>query len=278
MADAVAPPNEAERRRWNDEYWTSTWPARERLTSCATTPLLAAAQLAEGERVLDVGCGCGATVVAAAASVGATGLVVGADVSAPLLDEARRAAAGIEQARFVAADVQEDELVGGPFDVVVSRFGVMFFDHPVRAFSNLERSVVRGGRLAFACWQGPEKNPWFWGHAFGPILPDPVPPAPGTSPTGPFAFADATFVTSVLTDAGWRDVAVTGHEGIHVVDRRAILDEGMPAYFGVDADQLDEAHAALDRHAARFARADGLLEVPFAIHVVTATATATAAR
>jgi SAM-dependent methyltransferase len=272
MTDAEAPPNDAERRRWNDEYWTSTWPAREQLTSCATEPLLAAAELAQGQRVLDVGCGCGATVVAAAGRVGTSGRVVGADVSVALLDAARRMASGLDQVTFVAADVQEDELVGAPFDVVVSRFGVMFFERPVRAFTNLARSVVPKARLAFACWQSQDQNPWFWGHALRGFLPPPAPPAPGMSPTGPFAFCDAALVTSVLTDAGWDGVDVTGLERTVIVDRAAIFDEGMAQYLGVGADRLDDANAALHRYAARFLRSDGRLEVPVAIYIVTARA------
>jgi SAM-dependent methyltransferase len=266
--------NALERRRWNDEYWAASWPVREQLTSCATDALVAVAAPKPGDRVLDVGCGCGVTTTLASEVVGEHGRVLGADISEVLLEQARVAATahGVSNASFVLADVQHSALPGGPFDVVMSRFGVMFFERPGDAFANLARHSVPRAQLAFACWQPPSENPWFLGHAIGELLPTPVPPAPGTHVTGPFAFSDPVEVTGILEGAGWTDVRIDAHRGSVVVDRRAIADHGQPAFMGVADARLDEAIAAIDQHASRFERPDGRLEVPVAFFVVGARA------
>jgi SAM-dependent methyltransferase len=266
--------NALERQRWNDEYWTGTWPVREQLTSCATEPLVAIASPGPGDRVLDVGCGCGTTTMLAAAAVGEHGHVLGADISEVLLGQAQDAAAsnGVANASFVLADVQAAALPDGPFDVVMSKFGVMFFELPGDAFENLSRHSAPGARLAFACWQPASENPWFLGHALGPLLPKAAPPAPGAHVTGPFAFCDPTDVTAILEGAGWSDVSVDAHDGTVVVDREAIAEHGQPAFMGVAEANLAEATEAIDRHASKFERPDGRLEVPVAFFVVSARA------
>ncbi len=121
--------------------------------------LLGAAQLAPHEAVLDVGCGCGAATLAAAGSARA---VLGADLSEPLLevavDRARRA--DVTNVEFVVADVQTYAFDDAAFDVVISHFGMMFFDDPARALANLRGALAPGGRAAFVCWQGIEANEW----------------------------------------------------------------------------------------------------------------------
>jgi SAM-dependent methyltransferase len=271
---AQAQSNEFERWRWNDDYWASTWPAREQFTDSATAALMARAVPSTGERVLDVGCGCGAVTLRVARSVGADGAVVGADISEPLLAVARATAEAGDSSNvsFVLADAQLDPLPGGPFALVVSRFGVMFFEQPVEAFANLRRHATDDARLAFACWQAASENPWFLGHAIGGLLPEQVPPAPGAHSTGPFAFADPTDVKGILEASGWSDVRIDEHRSTAVVDRVAIADEGQPAFMGVAPEDLDEAHAAIDRHVSRFELPDGRLDVPIAYYVVSAVA------
>jgi ubiquinone/menaquinone biosynthesis C-methylase UbiE len=114
--------------------------------------LLERAAIRPGERVIDVGCGSGATTLAAAPLVGAQGSVLGVDVSEPMLAVARRRAAGLGNVRFVAADAQTHAFEPGAQDLVLSRFGVMFFDDPPRAFASLRRALRPGGRLCFVCW------------------------------------------------------------------------------------------------------------------------------
>ena len=118
-----------------------------------------AARLEAGDAVLDVGCGCGSTTLAIARRLGASGRCTGIDISRPMLALARERAraAGLDNVTFVHEDAQTCEL-RPQFDVLFSRFGLMFFDDPVRAFSNLHRAMRGGARLAFVCWQPLHRN------------------------------------------------------------------------------------------------------------------------
>ena len=134
----------------------------ERVLGRLRARLLAAAAIQDGEYVLDVGCGCGETTVLAARAVG-SGHAMGADFSRIQVAEARRfaAAAGVANASFEVADAQVHPFGAGVFDVVLSSFGVMFFDDPAAAFGNLRKALRRGGRLAFICWRTRAENPVF---------------------------------------------------------------------------------------------------------------------
>jgi SAM-dependent methyltransferase len=162
--------------------------------------------------VLDVGCGFGTTTMAFAAAVGAHGRVMGLDLSAPLLARARERSQeqGIANVIWREDDAQSAALPGGHFDLVASRFGVMFFDDPVAAFTNLARAAKPGGRLRFVCWQAKECNPWytFPSEALAPHIELPPPP----SGPGPFALADAERVRELLDEAGWAETTVDPFE------------------------------------------------------------------
>ncbi len=197
------------------EYWNGrvgdTWADMQERMDLAFTPvtaaLLAAAAPAPGEDVLDIGCGSGETSLALAAAVGEDGFVTGVDISAPLLDRARARSEGLDiDIEFVEADAATfDE---GQRDLIISRFGVMFFADPVAAFANIRSLAVAGGRLAFVCWQVPAGNRWATLPA--EVLADVVAPDPRYDPLapGPFAFADPERVTGILVAAGWPDVAL----------------------------------------------------------------------
>lgn len=165
---------------------------------------------AAGERILDVGCGTGATSLALAARVGATGEVVGADISRTLLEVARRrpVPAGSAAPQFVEADAQTHDFGAGAFDGVFSRFGVMFFDGPEAAFANLARALKPRGRLAFVCWRGIAENPLMSTPMAAAARHAEPPPPPTPGAPGPFAFADPDRVRRLLSGAGFADVAI----------------------------------------------------------------------
>jgi SAM-dependent methyltransferase len=207
--------NDEMRRFWNEAAGPE-WVRLEREFDIALAPfgdeLLRRAAPSPGDHVLDVGCGFGTTTLALARAVGPEGRVMGADISAPLLERARArgAEAGAANIIWREADVQDAALPAAHFDLVVSRFAVMFFDDPVAAFHNLLTAAKPGGRLVFLCWQPPDRNPWFTfpAEVMGPFITI-QPPPPGA---GPFSFGDRARVREVVSGAGWADVTVDGFE------------------------------------------------------------------
>jgi len=169
-----------------------------------------------GERVLDVGCGCGQTTVDLAERLGREGQVVGVDISEPMLEVARARPLpdGAVSPTFLNCDAQTGDLGEAVFDAVFSRFGVMFFSDPDAAFANLCRSLKPEGRLAFVCWRPFVENPWMKApmDAAQDLLP-PLPPSDPLAP-GPFAFADRDRVLGILANAGFRDTTVEPYDAL----------------------------------------------------------------
>jgi SAM-dependent methyltransferase len=264
--------NQAERKRWNDPFWSEIWPKRERFTESVTPLLLRALALKSGERVLDIGCGGGPSTIAAAKAVGASGKSVGADISAPLIELARSrvAAAGLTNVSFQIKDAQQDAIEDGPFDVVMSQFGVMFFDEPKTAFANIRRHLAPGGRIGFACWQSTAKNPWFPGLALREFVPPPPQPAPGKSPTGPFAFAETDYVRGILQAADFAEIAVAFHEYEIETPPDGIVDDAQLIFNGVPPEKMPAARAAVEQHMTRFRQPSGLCRYPLAVQIFTA--------
>ncbi|MDQ1683735.1 MAG: hypothetical protein QOC82_472 [Frankiaceae bacterium] len=195
---------------WNSDAaatWSTTPERYDAMLGGLGDRVLQTAALNPGERVLDVGCGAGQLTLQAAEAVGPAGSVVGVDVAAHLVEAASRRAAqrGLTNVEVIEADAQDHPLPDGAFDVVISRFGVMFFADPVAAFANLLRATAAGGRLAFVCWQAAALNEWVL-LAIGAILPHvEAPEMPPPDAPGPFAFADAERVRGLLEQAGWTD-------------------------------------------------------------------------
>lgn len=204
------------------EYWNArvgeTWARFQDQLDRQLAPLGAAGMQAlaagPGESLIDIGCGCGQTSLELARRVGPEGAVVGVDISQPMLEVARRRAAASPEltVRFREADVQTADLGESVFDAAFSRFGVMFFSDPAAAFANLGRSLRSGGRLAFVCWRPFADNPWMADPlaAALPFIPTPTPTDP-LAP-GPFAFADADRVRTILIAAGFTGIDIRPHD------------------------------------------------------------------
>lgn len=212
MADqAIA--NTAQREYWNTvagPRWVGLEGFVERRVRAVNELLLARSGARPGERVLEIGCGTGAFSVPLAEAVGEHGEVLGADISAAMLGGARKriAEAGLRNISLVEADAQTHNFAPGRFDLVASRFGVMFFADPQAAFTNLFGAIRSGGRLCFACWAALDQNE-HWLIPYRVALRHLGPPEakPPRAP-GPMAYADPDYVRSFLGAAGFADIAI----------------------------------------------------------------------
>ncbi len=265
--------NDGERRRWNDERWTTYWPDREELTIPATPMVARHLALAPGQRVLDIGSGGGRATIAWARAVGDTGRVVGADLSAALVELAtsRATDAGASNLSFVVADAQVDRIPGSPFDVAVSEFGVMFFDEPVTAFANIRAHIRPSGRLVFACWQPVERNPWHVNAVLGGLLPTPPAPAAGKSPPGPFTLGVPEHTRAILEAAGFTAVEHAAYDVAAEASPAAVFTPAVLPVMGVARSDLQAATAMAQAHLATFDTGGGSYVFPLAFLVFEAT-------
>jgi SAM-dependent methyltransferase len=209
-------PNAGMMEFWNGEA-SGKWTRFQETMDESMAPLGVAAMEAvgvgAGERVIDVGCGCGGTVFELAGRVGHDGAVHGLDISEPMLAWAKKRAVEGSYGNLVLThgDAQVHAFEKAAYDVVFSRFGVMFFDDPVAAFENLKSALVPGGRLGFICWQAAKDNAWVRVPAGIAAAHVPLPPPLPAGQPGEFAFADGEYVRRILDAAGFVDVVVTGH-------------------------------------------------------------------
>ena len=223
--------NAEQREYWNEvsgPKWVAVADWIESQLSEIGRLALEASGAKPGERVLDVGCGNGFTAIELARRVGETGKVLGLDLSHPMLKDAavRAQAAGFPLIRFLQGDAQTERLDPIYFDLVFSRFGVMFFDDPLAAFANLARQAQPGASLMFSCFREVPQNPFF--TEILRLLPERPAPSDPTAP-GPFAFADQDRVIPILRAGGWDHIAFEKFD--------------FPMIAGAGQDAVDEAVA-----------------------------------
>ena len=202
-ADQIAYWNGPGGQRWADRQQT-----QDILLKPIADILIDRARPKPGDFVIDVGCGSGAVSIAAAERVSPTGRVLGIDVSGPMLERARQIAPAGLPVDFILADATVYPFEPARFDLLMSRFGVMFFAEPARSFANLHKALKPAGRLAFACWREPRENPFFMLPLQAVYQHAPRMPQLGPEDPGPFAFASEARVQRILSEAGFTGIAM----------------------------------------------------------------------
>jgi SAM-dependent methyltransferase len=270
-------------------YWNGPggqrWADRQAVQDVLLAPvldiLLDHARPAAGERVLDVGCGSGASTIALAKKVGPSGHVFGVDVSGPMLERARQSTPDNAPVDYALADATVYPFDLASFDLLASRFGVMFFAEPSVSFANLRKALKPSGRLAFACWKEPRENPFFMAPLQAVYKHVPKLPPQGPADPGPFAFASEERVTRILGGAGFSGIAMEPHR----LELDVAIGRGMdaavqgtleigPASRALDGHPADVRAAAINsmrETLAQYAKGDSVL-LPAAIWIVTAQA------
>jgi ubiquinone/menaquinone biosynthesis C-methylase UbiE len=197
-------------------YWNGPagqrWAERQQVQDIVLAPvadiLIDRAGPKAGERVIDVGCGSGVTTIALAQKVGPSGRVLGIDISGPMLARARASAPKDLPVDFTLADATVYPFEPAGYDLLASRFGVMFFADPVLSFANMRKALRPSGRVAFACWREPRENPFFMAPLQAVYKHVPKLPQLGPEDPGPFAFADEARVKRILGEAGFVDIVM----------------------------------------------------------------------
>jgi SAM-dependent methyltransferase len=204
--------NEEQVTVWNGiagRAWIELQPLLDEVFKPFETLLARTVAAKSARRVLDVGCGTGGTTLAAARLLGVNGHCTGVDISKPMIAVARdRAAREGSTTSFIDADAQTCSFEPASFDMIISRFGVMFFDDSVSAFTNLRRAATDDAELCLLVWHSPAENPFMTTaeRAAAPLLPN-IPPRKPDEP-GQFAFADSGRVTRLLKESGWDEIDI----------------------------------------------------------------------
>jgi SAM-dependent methyltransferase len=249
---------------WNGpaaERWTREQEAIDRAFTALTAKLFDEAAVRAGERVLDVGCGCGSTTLEAAERVGASGLVEGIDVSGPMLSRARERSVRTANASYHLADATTFAFQPS-HDLVISRFGVMFFPDPERAFANLRSALAPQGRMVFMCWRPLAENAW--AHVTYAAAAPHLPPEPPSNPEapGPFSLGDPARLKRILDRAGFHQVRLEPFDG-----------EVLFSTDGVDSAVAFATHTGPTARALREASEEAKVKVRAALGSVLAAAT-----
>jgi SAM-dependent methyltransferase len=245
MPDAT---NTAMGRYWN-EVAGPRWVGRAGLQEARNIEvahlLQQAAAPQPGERVLDIGCGTGATAIPFAKAVAPGGQVTGVDIAEPMLAQAREniAAAGVGNVTLLRADAQVHRFPSDSFDLLISRFGVMFFADPIAAFTNLHAGLCDGGRLCMAVWASMADNV-HWRIPFDIAvkhLGTPVPVDPREP--GPMAFRDPAYLRGILEKAGFAEIDIAP-QGFKIIGDSARSEAEHAAMFGPPWRLMEEKQAS----------------------------------
>jgi SAM-dependent methyltransferase len=197
-------------------YWNGPagqrWAERQQVQDILLGPvadlLIDRAKPKAGERVIDIGCGSGVTTIAFAQKVAPSGRALGIDISGPMLERARASAPKDLPVDFALADATVYPFEPASFDLLASRFGVMFFADPVLSFANMRKALKPSGRLSFACWREPRENAWMMASLEAVYKHVPKLPPQGPEDPGPFAFSSEERVHRILGAAGFTDIAM----------------------------------------------------------------------
>ena len=202
------------------QFWSGAggdvWVDKQREMDIMLNPLgeraIQGLDLSGERKILDIGCGCGATTLEIAKAV-TQGEVIGVDISEPMLERATKTASDmmLNNTSFQVKDVQVDEMPRSYFDIAFSRFGVMFFEDPFEAFKNINHSLKDNGQLSFVCWQHASLNPW-QSLSIQVIKEFLDLPAPAPKSPGPFAFEDKSYINEILTESGFRDIEIKDNQ------------------------------------------------------------------
>ena len=266
------------------QRWVERQVALDRMLAPVQQLLIDRAAIQPGEHVVDIGCGCGATTIAAAERVGPDGSVLGIDVSAAMLIRANELAPQEAPVSLVQGDAMVHHFKAASSDLMISRLGVMYFADPVRGFLNIRNALRSEGRVAFAAWRELRDNPW----ALEPLqaVYDHVPKLPGLRPHAPddFAFASRDWLEHVLNEAGLRRIRLErcdlmldmsgGESGVQGLDGAVAtafaMGPALRAVGGQPAEAVMAAAEAVSRVLSRYARDGSAVMVPGSVWIVTA--------
>ena len=269
------------------EFWSGSggdvWVNKQSEMDIMLNPLgtkaISKLDLSKATKIIDIGCGCGATTLEIAKQLG-EGEIIGVDISKPMLARAAKNASdqSLSNANFQVLDVQVDDMPSD-FDIAFSRFGVMFFEDPYQAFSNIYKSLKENGQLSFVCWQNPPLNPW-QSLSLQVIkeyldLPSPPPKSPG-----PFAFEDKNYISDILNQSNFKDIEIEDNQEDIVMFSGKSIEEACEDYLTINPvvtemlknskkELKDEILQALILKFSEFHNGDGLL-FPSATWIVTA--------
>lgn len=269
-----------------EEFWTDAagpkWVTQQMQMDTLLAPVLDLvldqATLRPGDRVLDIGCGTGVSVVAAAREVGGQGHVTGLDISETMLALAAARLPDMKNAALLKADAQTHRF-DTSFDAMISRFGVMFFDDTVAALANLNAALSPGGRMTFAAWGPAPQNPYFMvpAKAAASVL-GPMPKTDRTLP-GPFAFEDSARILEQMAQAGLSNtdvetVSVDLTSAGDAAETAALMMQIGPAeaavrHHGASPEATQQVQSAVADAIAQFDTDDGL-RIPACIHIYSA--------